>query len=66
MRVDKAVDVRLGARPVARLALGAETVWPVRSGEAYLEISPNVIWLLRANGWTDYVQVLSNVEWRVE
>lgn len=65
MRIDEAADIRLGTRPVARLALGGETVWPVRGGDAFLEIRPDVIWLLRAADWTDYVGVLSNVEWRV-
>lgn len=66
MRLDGAADIRLGTRPVGRVALGGETVWPVRGGGAYLEVTPDTIWLLRAADWTDHVGVLSNVEWRVE
>ena len=44
--------------------LGDAQVWPV-SERARLDVSPGVIWLLRAADWTDFVDVLSNVEWRV-
>lgn len=44
--------------------LGEAQVWPV-SERARLDVSPEVIWLLRAADWTDYVDVLSNVDWRV-
>lgn len=62
MRIDEAADIRLGDRPVSRVMLGEEQVWPVKER---LDVSPGVIWLLRAADWTDYVSVLSNVEWRV-
>ena len=44
--------------------LGEAQVWPV-SERARLDVSPGVIWLRRAADWTDFVDVLSNVEWRV-
>ena len=53
MRIDEAADIRLGERAVSRVMLGEAQVWP------------GVIWLLRAADWTDFVNVLSNVEWRV-
>ena len=62
MRIDEAADIRLGERAVSRVMLGQ--VWPV-SERARLDVSPGVIWLLRAADWTDFVDVLSNVEWRV-
>lgn len=61
MRLDKAKDVRIGDRPVDRIMLGGERVWP----EDRLEIEPDVIWLLRAKDWTEYVNVLANVKWSV-
>ena len=61
MRLDKAKDVRIGDRPVTRVMLGGERVWP----EDRLEIEPDVIWLLRAKDWTEYVNVLANVKWSV-
>ena len=64
MRIDGAADIRLGERPVSRVMLGDAQVWPVAE-RARLDVSPRVIWLLRAADWTDYVDVLSNVEWRV-
>lgn len=64
MRLDEAADIRLGKRAVSRVMLGEAQVWPV-SVRARLDVSPGVIWLLRAADWTDYVDVLSNVEWRV-
>ncbi len=64
MRIDAAKDIRLGERPVSRVMLGDVQVWPV-SERARLDVSPGVIWLLRAADWTDFVDVLSNVEWRV-
>lgn len=64
MRLDEAADIRLGKRAVSRVMLGDAQVWPV-SERARLDVSPGVIWLLRAADWTDYVDVLSNVEWRV-
>jgi hypothetical protein len=54
-------SVRLGSMNVSRLMLGDRKVWP----EARLDLSPDTIWLLRANDWTDYVEILSNVEWHV-
>lgn len=63
MRIDGAADIRLGERPVSRVMLGDAQVWPVVD-RARLDVSPRVIWLLRAADWTDYVDVLSNVEWR--
>ena len=64
MRIDEAADIRLGKRAVSRVMLGEAQVWPV-SKRARLDVSPGVIWLLRAADWTDFVDVLSNVEWRV-
>ncbi|HBH09065.1 MAG TPA: hypothetical protein DDX40_06670 [Rikenellaceae bacterium] len=64
MRIDGAADIRLGERPVSRVMLGDAQVWPVVD-RVRLDVSPRVIWLLRAADWTDYVDVLSNVEWRV-
>lgn len=64
MRIDEAADIRLGKRAVSRVMLGDTQVWPV-SERARLDVSPGVIWLLRAADWTDHVDVLSNVEWRV-
>ena len=64
MRIDEAADIRLGKRAVSRVMLGDTQVWPV-SERARLDVSPGGIWLLRAADWTDYVDVLSNVEWRV-
>lgn len=63
MRIDGAKDIWLGDRPVSRVMLGDIQVWPV-SERARLDVSPRVIWLLRAADWTDFVAVLSNVEWR--
>lgn len=59
MRLDKAKDIRLGGRPVERIMLGGARVWPVGN----LEVKPDVIWLLRAKDWTEYVSVLANVKW---
>jgi len=64
MRLDEAADIRLGKRAVSRVMLGEAQVWPV-SERARLDVSPEVIWLLRAADWTDYVDVLSNVGRRV-
>lgn len=64
MRLDEAADIRLGKRAVSRVMLGEAQVWPV-SERVRLDVSPEVIWLLRAADWTDYVDVLSNVDWRV-
>lgn len=64
MRLDEAADIRLRKRAVSRVMLGDTQVWSV-SERARLDVSPGVIWLLRAADWTDYVDVLSNVEWRV-
>jgi len=64
MRIDEAADIRLGERAVSRVMLGEAQVWPV-SERARLDVSPGVIWLLRAADWTDFVDVLSNVDWRV-
>lgn len=65
MRLDRAADIRLGGRRVARVVLGGRTVWPAGGAEARLEVSPDTIWLLRAMDWTELVNVISNVEWRV-
>lgn len=64
MRLDEAADIRLRKRAVSRVMLGDTQVWSV-SERARLDVSPGVIWLLRAADWTDFVDVLSNVEWRV-
>lgn len=64
MGLNEAADIHLGERAVSRVMLGDTQVWPV-SERARLDVSPGVIWLLRAADWTDYVDVLSNVEWRV-
>lgn len=66
MRLDRAADIRLGGRRVTRVALGERTVWPQGSDpDARLEVSPDTIWLLRAADWTDFVDIISNVRWRV-
>ena len=65
MRLDRAADIRLGERRVTRVALGERTVWPAEVEGARLEVSPDTIWLLRATDWTDFVDVISNITWRV-
>ena len=58
----KDVDtIKIGSAKVSKIMLGDRKVWP----KAHLSISPDIIWLLRANDWTDYVEILSNVEWHV-
>ena len=64
MRLDEAADIRLGKRAVSRVMLGEAQVWPV-SERARVDVSPGVIWLLWAADCTDFVNVLSNVEWWV-
>lgn len=65
MRLDEAADIRLGTRRVTRVALGERTVWPAKTMDARLEVSPDTVWLLRATDWTDFVDVISNITWRV-
>lgn len=65
MRLDRAADIRLGERRVTRVALGERTVWPAEVEGARLEVSPDTIWLLRATDWTDFVDIVSNITWRV-
>lgn len=65
MRLDRSADIRLGERRVTRVTLGERTVWPAEVEGARLEVSPDTIWLLRATDWTDFIDVISNITWRV-
>lgn len=63
MRIDGAASVAVGNARAARVMLGGIRVWP--DAEARLEVSPDIIWLLRSKDWTEYVEILSNVTWTV-
>lgn len=64
MVLNEAKDIRLGTMPVSRVYLGDELVWS--SGEKHLSVSPTTIWLTEENDYTDFVEVISNTNWKIK
>ena len=64
MVLNEAKDIRLGTMPVSRVYLGDELVWS--SDEKHLSVSPMTIWLTEENDYTDFVEVISNTNWKIK
>ncbi len=64
MRLDGIAGAAVGSRRAVRVMYGGTRMWPATV--PFLELSPDRIWLLRSNDWTEYVELLSNVTWDVK
>ena len=62
IRADKIKACYYGERPVKMICVGGTKIWPSRK---YLEVSPQYIWLMPGNNFTDDANVLSNTDWNV-
>lgn len=65
MVLNYAKNIKLGTIQVKKVYLGRILIWP-QSGDAYLNIVPEFIWLTKGNNYTEDINVFSNVEWNVK
>lgn len=64
--VPSALDVRIGVMGV-RIDAEASIICEPNIGERrILEVTPTMIWLTEENGYSQDVEVVSNVDWRIE
>lgn len=56
-------DMRIGTKPIIAAYSGSVKVWPP---EPILEVTPQYIWLMPSNNFTDDVSVVSNIDWIVK
>lgn len=66
MLLGNAKDIRIWARKVMRVYVGAVQVWPNEGSGRYLDVSPEEVqWMLPGNGWKVNYDVKSNTSVKV-
>lgn len=62
-RLGQSIEVS-GFSRYAPLQVSGVAVCPLTTAP-YIKITPQVIWLTESNGYSDYFDVESNIDWRV-